>query len=292
MEHERGATVDAHVADAKEHRTGRFADTLDPKGLAAGIELVDDGNKVGDVASFFATYGRSFCGRGRYICVPDNSENNHYRSSKATTTEPDGGWRPHTIAMIGRILGSGFGDSVARRPLEELCFLMQRVVILGRGGAGKSTFARKLGNATGLPVIELDQHFWQPGLIPLERGRWRDIQGRLANQQRWIMDGDLGKYDELGVRLQAADTVLVLDFSLLRCLVRALRRSKERMDFWWWLVTWRWIERPKIKKAITEHAASAHVRTFGKPKELERYLSSFEAPRAKAAHEGPTGSGH
>jgi hypothetical protein len=110
------------------------------------------------------------------------------------------------------------------------------------------------------------------------------------------MDGDLGKYDELCVRLQAADTVLVLDFSLLRCLVRALRRSKERMDFWWWLVTWRWIERPKIKKpllntpparwierpkikkAIAEHAAGADVRTFGKPEELERYLSSFEAP--------------
>src|SRR5215471_10511256 len=71
------------------------------------------------------------------------------------------------------------------------------------------------------------------------------------------MDGDLGKYDELGVRLQAADTVLVLDFSLLRCLVRALRRSKERMDFWWWLVTWRWIERPKIKRAIAEHAPGA-----------------------------------
>src|SRR5262249_20620445 len=72
------------------------------------------------------------------------------------------------------------------------------------------------------------------------------------------MDGDLGKYDELGVRLQAADTVLVLDFSLLRCLLRALRRSKARMDSWWWLVTWRCIECPKIKKAITEHAAVGH----------------------------------
>ena len=59
------------------------------------------------------------------------------------------------------------------------------------------------------------------------------------------MDGDLGKYDELSVRLQAADTVLILDFSLLLCLVRAMRRSKERRDFWWWLITWRRIERPE-----------------------------------------------
>jgi adenylate kinase family enzyme len=34
----------------------------------------------------------------------------------------------------------------------------ERVVIFGRGGSGKSTFARKPGHATGLPVIELDQH--------------------------------------------------------------------------------------------------------------------------------------
>jgi adenylate kinase family enzyme len=168
-------------------------------------------------------------------------------------------------------------------PCQILCLPMQRVVILGRGAAGKSTFARRLGNATGLPVIELDQHFWQPGLIPLQRKRWSETQQRLANERRWIMDGDLGKYDELSVRLQAADTVLVLDFSLLRCLVRALRRSRERMDFWWWLVTWRWSQRPKIKKAIAEHASGAAVRTFFKPEELERFLPSSATPRPKTA---------
>jgi hypothetical protein len=36
------------------------------------------------------------------------------------------------------------------------------------------------------------------------------------------------------------------------------------------------------KKALAEHAAGADVRTFGKPEELEQYLSSFEAPRPKA----------
>jgi adenylate kinase family enzyme len=42
---------------------------------------------------------------------------------------------------------------------------MKRVVILGRGASGKSTLARRLGNITGLPVIELDKIFWQAGLI-------------------------------------------------------------------------------------------------------------------------------
>ena len=150
---------------------------------------------------------------------------------------------------------------------------MQRVIILGRGGAGKSTFAKKLGGTTGLPVIELDKHFWQPGLIPTPREQWIEAQRRLADQPRWIMDGDLGKYDELSVRLQAADTVLILDFSLLLCLVRAMRRSKERMDFWWWMITWRRIERPRIKRIVAQYAGHAEVHVFSNPDQLERYLT-------------------
>jgi hypothetical protein len=110
-------------------------------------------------------------------------------------------------------------------------------------------------------------------LVPVPRARWIEIQRRLADQERWIMDGDLGKYDELGVRLQAADTVLILDFGVLLCLMRAMRRSKERIDFWWWLLTWRWIERPKIKRAIAEYAARAEVRILSSPEELERFIS-------------------
>lgn len=41
---------------------------------------------------------------------------------------------------------------------------VQRVVILGPGASGKSTLAVRLRQITGLPVIELDQRFWRPGL--------------------------------------------------------------------------------------------------------------------------------
>ena len=151
---------------------------------------------------------------------------------------------------------------------------MQRVVILGRGGAGKSTFARRLGEASGFAVIELDKHFWQAGLVPTPRQSWVETQRQLVDRDRWIMDGDLGRYDDLAVRLQRADTVLVLDFGVLLCLWRAFRRSREPMEFWWWLVTWRWIERPKIERAIVEYAPGADVRVFSKPDELERFLSA------------------
>ena len=61
-------------------------------------------------------------------------------------------------------------------------------------------------------MIELDKLFWRQGLAATPRGQWAAIQRELVSQQSWIMDGDLGPYDVIDVRLQAADTVVFLDF--------------------------------------------------------------------------------
>ena len=158
---------------------------------------------------------------------------------------------------------------------------MRRVVILGRGGAGKSTVARRLGERFGLPVIELDKHFWQPGLVPLPLDKWVEAQEELASQPRWVMDGDLGPYDALEVRLSRADTVLLLDLPLWLCASRALRRGKENWDFWRWLITWRWLERPKIRRMLRAHP-SLEVHTFRSQKKLDQFLSGL-APAAEQA---------
>src|SRR5262245_5650846 len=99
---------------------------------------------------------------------------------------------------------------------------MKRVVIIGPGASGKSTLARQLGHITGLRVIEVDKIFWQPGRAATPRDQWVEIQQGLVAENEWIMDGDLGPYDAIEVRLQAADTIIFLDFSLVRCAWRAV----------------------------------------------------------------------
>ena len=47
-------------------------------------------------------------------------------------------------------------------------------LVVGPGGAGKSTFARRLGERTGLPVIHLDEHYWRPGWEPTPDDEWRE----------------------------------------------------------------------------------------------------------------------
>jgi hypothetical protein len=94
---------------------------------------------------------------------------------------------------------------------------VKRVIVVGPGAAGKTTLAASLVEITGLPVIELDKLLWQPGLVATPPGEWAAIQRTLTAQETWIMDGDLGPYDVISVRLRAADTVVFLDFAPLRC---------------------------------------------------------------------------
>jgi adenylate kinase family enzyme len=152
---------------------------------------------------------------------------------------------------------------------------MHRVVIVGRGASGKSTLARLLGNITGLPVTEVDKVFWQPGLIATPREQWVRVQEKLVARDRWIIEGDLGPCDAVEVRLRAADTIIFLDFSLVRCAWRAFRRSRERADFWRWFLAYRYQSRPILAKAIANHAPNALLHIFRSPKALGRFVADL-----------------
>jgi hypothetical protein len=89
------------------------------------------------------------------------------------------------------------------------------------------------------------------------------------------MEGDLGPYDVVEVRLRAADTIIFLDFSLVRCAWRAIRRSRERADFWRWLMSYRRETRPILMEAIAKNAAEADFHVFHDPKALNRFVANL-----------------
>jgi hypothetical protein len=156
---------------------------------------------------------------------------------------------------------------------------MDRVVVLGRGGAGKSTLAARLGVALDIPVVELDRHFWAPDLTPTPKDRWPEVQRRLIGGRRWILDGDLGPYDVLDVRLRAADTVVVLDLAVWRCAWRVLRRSRENLAFWRWFLTYRRRGLPPVMAAIARHAGHAELLLLRTPGDVERLLARAGSDR-------------
>ena len=109
---------------------------------------------------------------------------------------------------------------------------MNRVLVLGSPGSGKSTFARALQAKTGLPLVYLDCLFWNADKTTVPREVFlQRIDAALAAPQ-WIMDGDFAS--SLPQRLARCDTVFMLDIPLEDCLagVRA-RLGKKRPDLPW-----------------------------------------------------------
>ena len=100
---------------------------------------------------------------------------------------------------------------------------MERIMIIGCGGAGKSTLARKLGEKTGLPVVHLDRIYWAPGNWQhVEESEFDERLAQELQKPRWILDGNFNRTME--VRLDACDTVIYLDFPRLVCMKNWLGR--------------------------------------------------------------------
>ncbi len=163
---------------------------------------------------------------------------------------------------------------------------MRRVVIVGPGGAGKSTLADELGRRTGLPVVHLDMHFWHPGWVETAPAEWRAVQQELFSGDEWIADGNYSS--TLDERLPRADTVVFCDFRAWRTLPRVVRRvgchhgedvqavgCPERFDakFLWWVLRYRRRSRPRVVRAIAALASGADVHVLHSPHAVGTFLA-------------------
>jgi adenylate kinase family enzyme len=114
-------------------------------------------------------------------------------------------------------------------PMSDAPFAIgQRVLVSGMAGSGKSTFSRSLAAKTGLPTIHLDLHFWKPGWVAPSESEWREKQGDLLSGDAWIVDGNYP--DTLDLRLERADTVVLLDTHWSVCAGRAFLRGVRKPD--------------------------------------------------------------
>lgn len=172
---------------------------------------------------------------------------------------------------------------------------MRRVLVIGSGGAGKSTLAAQLSQRLDLPLIHLDAHYWQPGWGQPHKADWEQAVLHLLQGEAWVMDGNYG--GTLKLRLAAADTVIFLDLPRLVCLWRVVKRwvryygrtrpemgcgCPERLtgEFVRWIWRYRRDRRPSILTQIRAVAQAKRIVVLSSRAEVRRFINSL--PRGAA----------
>lgn len=109
---------------------------------------------------------------------------------------------------------------------------MKKVLVIGCPGAGKSTFARRLSAATGLPLHYLDMVWHRPDRTNVSTGEFDAALGVMLRADEWIIDGNYLR--TLPERLRACDTVFFFDLPVEVCLRGAVERlGQPREDMPW-----------------------------------------------------------
>jgi adenylate kinase family enzyme len=135
------------------------------------------------------------------------------------------------------------------------------VAVAGCSGSGKTTLALSLARTLGVPHIELDALFHQPGWTPLDDDTFKARVGQATEGPGWVVDGNYSTVRE--IVWQRADTVVWFELPyavvMARTIRRTGRRTVTRQELWNenkepWSNLWSW----NPETSIIAWAASRH----------------------------------
>lgn len=162
---------------------------------------------------------------------------------------------------------------------------ISKAIIVGSPGAGKSTFARKLRDLTHLPLYYLDMLWHKPDQTNISTEEFDAGLLSLLQKDRFIIDGNYLR--TLEMRLQACDTVFLLDYPVQDCLLGAKSRiGKMREDLPWleteldeefkqWILDFPKDQLPQIYELLHKYHKDKNIYIFHSRQAADNYLSSF-----------------
>lgn len=175
---------------------------------------------------------------------------------------------------------------------------MKKILIIGSSGAGKSTFARRLGKAIGLEVIHLDKLFWNPNWVETPKDEWQTKVEETLQGESWIVDGNYSGTME--TRIKACDTVIFLEMPRIVCVYRILKRvvfyqPGNRLDmadgcderFDWEFVKWVWNypnrSKPKVEGLLKQFQDTKKIIRLKSKREVEIFLANYSTDTVKSS---------
>ena len=169
---------------------------------------------------------------------------------------------------------------------------MQKILVIGCPGAGKSTFARSLRDRTGLPLVYLDCLWHRPdGSHVTQEAFDGALQAQLARPQ-WIIDGNYLRTME--PRMAACDTIFLMDYPLEVCLAGAQSRVGTRHEdlpwveetfdpeFRQWILDFGRDQLPRVYQLLEQYRPGREVHIFRSREQAACYLAALDAARQAA----------
>ena len=163
---------------------------------------------------------------------------------------------------------------------------MEKVIIIGCPGSGKSTFGRKLKHITGLPLYHLDMMFWNEDKTTVSKEIFIERLHEVMSNPKWIIDGNYGSSMEM--RIRESDTVFFLDYPTNVCIEGIeSRKGQPRSDMPWiengntdkdfidFINKYNSQSRPKVI-SILEKYSSKNIVVFRSRVESEEYLLALK----------------
>lgn len=162
---------------------------------------------------------------------------------------------------------------------------MQKVIIIGCPGSGKSTFARKLSAATSLPLYHLDLIWHRPDKSTISKEKFDQRLAEIIAKDFWIIDGNFQRTIE--TRIQTADTIFLLDFPINVCLDGAKSRvGTKRPDMPWieeeldpefekLIMQFRETKLPKIYELLNHHKDNKTIYILKSREETDAFIEKI-----------------
>ena len=162
---------------------------------------------------------------------------------------------------------------------------MEKILVIGCPGAGKSTFARALRDRTRLPLYYLDQIWHRPDGTNVSTAEFDARLAEILAKDRFILDGNYLRTME--TRLQHCDTVFLLDYPLSVCLAVAMARVgvphedlpwvEQELDpeFRQWIEDFPTAQLPVVYELLARYRDGRRITVFHSREEAGAYLSAL-----------------
>lgn len=168
---------------------------------------------------------------------------------------------------------------------------MQRIMVIGGPGSGKSTVARKIGGITGLPVVHIDKMYWEPGWVFRDVREMHAMVIAAAQKNAWVFEGNNSQTFQ--VRADRSDAIVFLDLPTWLRFSRIVWRTlsgygrtrpdmaegcPERFDydFLKFVVRYQWSRgRGRALKLLKSYASRTSTYHLRSQREIDQFLADL-----------------